>query len=258
MNTKIILIIIISFLSSVHYISAQDKEQITPTKSFIVETSFNFQYYTSRDFDFIRANQSSVHYYGGQNFYTNFNVMQNGARYEFKMKNPHFAFSTGIRYTRLTNELYSNYPDNYFYILLSQTDEATKYVRVNGIYQYSNYIGIPLEVRYFLIKDSKFNPFTKFGMDFSYNVSTNENVDFFDDNMQKYESQVLDKFDPASSFYSTAYLTTGIMIRFSQQLRFNFDIKLPFFTISEKKSTFYELNSGFGVGINFGLQYSFK
>ncbi len=183
-----------------------------------------------------------------------------GLKCEIFSGNQKFGFSSGIRYTRmhalLGKDAYSGSSANFFYLLYAQTGVTTEYLRIKQIEQKSNYLGIPLEMRYFAVNLDPFMGYLKVGFEFDYKIQTKTNVKFQDNSMNTYQDDVTKMVGKPRSLTSVLYASAGIRWGTPSKPCVNMEINLPaVFLLSESEGL---VNPQAGSGFQISLQIPLK
>lgn len=224
------------------------------------EVGVEFQFSDDPDLDFIRGEVSS--YYNGQEnqvlsmFY---NRIYSGVKCEIRNKTNRIGLISGLRFTQNFSSLgkSNNWESNsdYFYFRLSSDDQTTRYLTINEINETSSYIGIPLEVRYFLYEQHKAGLFLKGGFDFNYRLSTSRNVRFNNSESEVYSSNVLAMFGQPDDFYSSFLLSAGIKLGKDDGLNATIEITAPVIPLTQHPSGLFSSFAGAGIQINVLLPF---
>ena len=221
-----------------------------------VEFGTDMQFFEQTTYSFIRSNNIYGNSYGASSYQTIATSLKNwntGIKVGLITKNPRFELFSGIRYTNIKSKMYDNSSMGYFFIILKQEEQTTEYVRVIDINQSSNYLGVPIEASFFISKPHLFTPFIKLGVSVNYRISLVEEVNFYNDAMNNYKSDVLAKFNETDDFYSTGYFSLGIRIGQENKPNVRFEFKAPTFYFSKNTSSFVEA-SNYGIGFQFNFQ----
>ena len=122
--------------------------------------------------------------------------------------------------------------------------------------QKKQYIGIPLEVKWFMSKKNmSAMPYLKVGCTLNYCLNTNTSVHFQDAAMEKYSDEIKSRLPETSSFFASFYPAFGV--RFGKENYdsrwnpwFNLEMRLGEIVLSENLSSFTKYNiTGFGAQI---------
>lgn len=228
MKFRLILFTFFVNLSVVHS-QAQDNR----LKYFGIESGMNFIESKIADMKYIRG--SMPVYFNGfsQDAITSFNYrFFLGAKAEIFSLNDRFGLQTGLRYVRDNSYIGKNdyFSDNtrYFYWLHSEDGLSTEYLRVREINQKVDYIGIPVEIRYFTQKRPRiFQIYFKVGIEISYLLKTNIDVVFENPAMDIYADDITNKLDEPGRLNVITYSGAGIKIGRDQKPSLNVEANLP-------------------------------
>ncbi|MEI6747702.1 MAG: hypothetical protein ACOYMF_08910 [Bacteroidales bacterium] len=178
---------------------------------------------------------------------------------EYFSLNSKFGFSGGVRYTRNIssigkNDYWSN-STSYFYLLYRQEGINTEYLKVKEISQISDYIGIPIEIRYFPFDPQLFRVYFKLGAEISYCVHYKTDVVFYDKAMDPFQKGVSSLAGKPESFSSSAYGAAGFRFGKESKPSVSFEICLPSVFLTSESSGLVNPIFGFGFQLNFQLPY---
>jgi hypothetical protein len=140
-----------------------------------------------------------------------------GLKAEILSMNDRFGLSAGIRYSRINSSVgkpdYWTGNSYYFYWLYRQDGVNTDYLRVREIKQTSDYLGIPLEIRYYTApRPRPVRFFIKAGTEINFLVHSKKDVEFKDEAMDNYKSDIELKTNDPDPFYATVYFGGGFRI----------------------------------------------
>jgi hypothetical protein len=140
-----------------------------------------------------------------------------GLKTEILTMNDRFGLSAGLRYSRINSSAgkpdYWTANSNYFYWLYRQEGVNTYYLRVREINQTSDYMGIPLEIRYYTAPRPRLvRLFFKAGTEINLLLQSKKNVIFKDEAMDHYKSDLVSKINEPDPFYVTVYFGGGLRI----------------------------------------------
>jgi hypothetical protein len=173
-----------------------------------------------------------------------------GVRYESSFIHPTIRISTGVRFSQTLNSIHTDF--GYFYMLARQDGLNTEYVRGQEIRQNSNYIGIPLEGRYFPLRRDAIQMFFKFGFEVFRRLETRNDVTFSDPAMSVYRDDILAKLSMPDRFNGSVY--GGMGIRYGKPFKPSIGLELTLPAIFFKE-TFGIVNQNFGRGIQLHLYW---
>jgi hypothetical protein len=180
-----------------------------------------------------------------------------GLKTEIFSLNQKLGFSVGLRYTRmhalLGKTTYSSTSTaSFFYLLYSQKGTTTEYLKVKQIDQKSDYIGIPLEFRYFAFKLDPFMGYLKAGVEFDYRMQTKTNVAFYDNTMNTYQGYVVRMVGTPRSFSSVFYAAVGVRLGKPSKPCANLEINLPTVFLTPESTGL--VNPQAGTGFQLSIQ----
>jgi hypothetical protein len=177
-----------------------------------------------------------------------------GIKSEAYSLNNKFGLLAGVRYTRVVssvgkNSYWSN-STNYFYLLYLQEGTNTEYLKVKEIKQSSNYLGIPVEIRFSPFKPRLIRPYFKLGAEISFRLNSRTDVLFFDDAMEPYQKDVAVLVGEPRSVSSTVYGSGGIRLGREFKPNISFEICLPAIYLTGESSGLVNPISGGGFQLN--------
>lgn len=151
-------------------------------------------------------------------------IWQAAARYEIITPDYQWAFRTGVQYTHYWKQIgYDAYNDetsttsytpNHYMFEIQNDDNQLEYMRIRGIEQITNYVGIPLEVRYYFTYSDlpSFRIYVMAETDLDFMVGNKNQVNFINDAMAPYANQVNSNYDTPDAFNASTYLGTGFQV----------------------------------------------
>ena len=136
-----------------------------------------------------------------------------GIKAELFSLNRKWGLSTGIRYSYTSGSIWrysgSNNNQDFFYVLANQNGTTTEYYRVKELHQMSNYMGIPVELRFFPFRAVNFRVFLKIGADLNLLLNSKNDVVFDNANMNTYKSELLALVTPPDPLSVAFHLSGG-------------------------------------------------
>jgi hypothetical protein len=212
--------------------------------------------------DYVRGDIPS--YYGGNltNSLTSLSYKSFiGIKSEFFSLNDRFGLSGGLRFSRMyscvgKNDYWTN-STNYFYCLYRQDGVNTEYLKVKEINQTSDYIGIPIEIRYFSAKRPHlFRIYFKIGAEINYLIQTQKDIVFYNNAMNSYKEDLTAKIGQPKTFYSSIYGGGGIRIGKELKPSISIEACMPYLFLTSK--SFGLVNPIFGGGFQLNVQIPIK
>jgi hypothetical protein len=232
-------------------------------KKFIgLESGYNYYVSESKNFDFIRgsvdvstfgigddSNSLSVDF---QNWYV-------GAKSEYRFHDNKLGLLCGIRFSEVSSFIKksTSYASNlnFFYLLNKQEGTTTEFLKVKQINQNSKYLGVPVELRYFLFNIVKVRVYLKGSAEFNYRLKTNTNVMFYNPEMEPFEAEVEAKFDEPADFH--LLISGGGGLKLGDESKTNLSLEAIFFSqyLSDKISGLAKPVSGGGFQVNVQIPF---
>jgi hypothetical protein len=230
----------ILFVLSVLYLNLGISDAQNMNSKFIgVETGMVFLNTKMLAKDYIRKETAPFYNEESQAGYINSSmyIFYGGLKSEFLFFNNKFGIITGLRHTITSSSIGNRNSSNndFFYLLCNQGETTTEYVKIKKATQISNYIGIPLEAKFYPLIHKKFRLYFKIGADFNYLLQSKINVEYVDNTMKTDKKAVVDKFGLPNSFYSSIYASIGF--RFGKSSSYSFEFCFPSLILSSGAST---------------------
>ena len=237
-------------------IYGQEKAEKKRKKFIGFESGFEFMTSDVPDYTFIRGD---IDYFGSGSATDYLDCLNRewyvGLKTEIRTKNDKFGLLTGFRYTRSNSYLSKSADSDYFYLLNTQDAQATEFLRIKLIDQYSDYIGIPVEIRYMPFRPRLFRLYVEIGAEFSYLINSDINVDFYNEAMEIYQDDVINKFTEPSTTYTSVYFAIGWNLNWKYKPVINLEAIIPSAFISDYSTGL--INSIDGIGLQLNVQIPF-
>jgi hypothetical protein len=164
------------------------------------------------------------------------------------------GLSTGLHFVEMKTDFAPT--SSYFYWQMPSNGLTTNYIRVRNIDQRKQYIGIPLEVKWFMSKKNlSVMPYLKVGFALDYCLNTTTAVHFQDAAMEKYSNEIKSRLPETSSFFASVYPAVGLRFgkeNYDSQWNpwLNIEVRLGETVLSENLSSFTKNNiADFGAQI---------
>ncbi len=223
-----------------------------------IETGFVTFDNEKRSLDFIRESASDYDYYGDYAGSTNslYNVFYAGFKQEFPVIS-RLSFSTGVRFTQVGSSIKPE-SGSYMYLFLSSEGTTTNFAKARKISQNSQYLGVPLEFRWYLPSYHFVRSYVKLGATVNYRIATSTRVTFTDEMMNQYDGDIESQVKKPDSFYSMGYASVGLRVGKQYGPSINFEAVMPAFEITTNSSSLTTPITGFGVQVTFQFPMNFK
>ena len=176
-----------------------------------------------------------------------------GVKFEQRTKNEKFGLLTGLRYSHV-NSFINKDNDDFFYFLYQQTGTTTEFLKIKELSQSSDYIGIPLEIRWYPFNQKTFRIYFVAGGEFSYRVSTRNEVVFYDDAMSIYANDIAHRAGMPGRGYGTFFMGGGFTLGKENKPHINMELSAP---VSVTQSSSSLVKPLAGVGFHFQFQLPF-
>ncbi len=216
-----------------------------PVNDFIRGTNILYNAYSfDPESDHIRGLSTEVHF---------------GINVEWMPSKNKSGLLAGIRYSGFSNSLANYYSllniQKFFYFKYKQSGTVTEYFRVKNISEKLDYLGIPVEIRWFPFR-SPANPFYfKIGAEFNVLIHQDHDVSFVNDAMEQYEQGLLAMIGEPAHFMALFNISGGLRINKPPIPRFNFDYCVIPVILTRRTSGLVSPTGGYGV--QFNIQFPF-
>lgn len=268
MMKKTTLLLLMSMFMMMLY-SQNENENSNPIKNaskfyFGIETGIRTFNSLRHEYDFIRA--EAAYYYGYGNSHSKITWMSYAPfvslKAEYRSWYDKLWLSAGINYSSFHSLMgksgNSENQTDYFYIMLSQSQNESYYYRIKEIQETNHYIGVPIDIRYSPFLPRFFRLYFKLGFDFNFKIATKQSVDFYKGEMNKHEGAILDLFDQPNSFYAISTLGIGIQLGKQNKPNLRIEADFPSLVLTPKAFGLMEHNFGGGARICFVLPLNIK
>lgn len=239
-------------------LSAQEESKKNAYLKFIgIESGSVFYGSNFKNDDFVRK-QDQLNYPTDIYNSTSFHNWHIGSKIEFRFTEYNLGIKTGIRFSTLNSKTGTDYSDNkndFFYFLFKEDVTSVEYLRLRGIYQKTQYIGIPIEIRYLMLPSKYFKLFCKTSADLQYLVGSKSNVFFLKEEMEIYENDVIDKFNKPNKLLSTLYFSGGMKFGSDENINFNLEAIFMSVVLSGNNSSINKPLAGGGFQINIQVPF---
>lgn len=240
-------LVVMSFLS----LPAQN-----PKKSFAI----SFNYGTKGLISELNENwpiRQDVGYYYNNGFNSSVDIMARlnyfGISPEFFFLNKKLSVSTGLRFTNLYADIVKTDYDNdgYFFLRVKSEGLNTEYARVKAIRENTNYIGVPLEIKYIPFEFNIISFYVKLSAELAYMVNSSTDIEFKQPEMESYQHSVLTDLNIESNpLYSSIYSSIGATIKLNKNIFCSLDVFLPSFYMTENNSGLVNMTNISGAQIS--------
>ena len=178
-----------------------------------------------------------------------------GVKPEYFIFRNRIGLASGLRFTIASSELASD-RDNFLW----RTEENglnTDYIQINDIRQKSYLLGVPLEFRFFVNKrELPFQSYVKMGVSLNYCIYSDNQVNFSNKAMNKYEGLVESQLPKNNAFSAFCYGAFGFKIGKYRDGHFspwgNIEFQFPYLLLPDNSFAF--TREGIGVGVQFSFE----
>jgi hypothetical protein len=237
--------------------SGNSFSQNTRLKYLGVESGMNFIESELPDMSSIRGDIPNYSYgYSSSSLTTLSSIWFAGVKSEIFSLNDRFGLLGGLRFSQLINSIgkdkYMGSSTNYFYWLFRQEGTETEFLKIKEIRQKTEYLGIPVEVKYFVSKRPRvFQLYAKIGAVLDFRINTQTSVSFDNPAMELYESDISDQIKQPGPVNFTMYLGSGFRIGTDQKPSVSLEACFPYFVLNSQSSGMLHPLFGGGFQVNF-------
>ncbi len=227
-----------------------------------IETGSDYQACQSTNYDFIRGTVD-VSTFGINNDVNNlslsFQKWYVGAKVEYRIYQNKIGIFSGIRFSQAKSSLsksttYSG-TSNFFYLLNKQEGTTTEFLKITEINRTSNYLGIPAGIKYHLFSIFSMNVFVKAAGEINYYFNTTSDVKFYNNEMEPYKDEVLEKFKDPNKLLIMFYGAFGLRIGKTNKANISIESVAPSYIITKNPSGLVESQTGGGFQINIQIPF---
>jgi hypothetical protein len=160
-------------------------------------------------------------------------------------------------YSSIGKNSYWGSSTSFFYWLYLEDGLNTEYLKVKEIDQKSDYIGIPLGIRFFPARRPYlFRMFFKLGAEVNYRLQTKQDIVFYDEAMNPYKTDLTAQLTKPTNFYSALYGGVGIRIGRDLKPSVSIEVCTPYLFLTSKSAGI--VNPIFGGGVQLNIQIPIK
>ncbi len=258
---KLPFLLLLLFTTVIH---GQDKKPL----SISVNAGISSIYGEATEFDFIRESASDYYddYYDydyyDYSYASSINnlitVYNAGITLEKEIVNK-LSFISGISYSRIVSQMGSKEAssNDYFFLLYSVSGTTTEFLKANGIIQNNDFIGIPIEAKYYTSHHFVCF-FVKLGGIMNYRINTNTDIVFSNSAMEQYEDVMAEKIKPADRFNAFVYGGAGLRIGRDDSPSVSVEIHNPILAVNPDSFSFIKPEYGMGLQVSFTIPLNNK
>jgi len=184
-----------------------------------------------------------------------------GVKAEIFSLNDRFGLQGGLRFSQISSTIgkdeYWGSNTNYFYWLFRQEGTETEFLKIKEIGQKTSYLGIPIEIRYFVSKRPHvFQLYGKIGAVLDFRMNTHTDVVFLDPMMEVYEKDISDQIKQPGPVSFAMYVGSGFKIGTDQKPSVSIEACFPYFILTQH--SYGMLYPYFGGGFQITFQLPIK
>lgn len=211
-----------------------------------------------RGISIIRESSSDYDYYGDYAEKTcgTYNVFYAGFKQELPVISK-LSFFTGIRFTEISSAI-KPVSGSFMYLFVSSEGTTTNFAKATKISQTSQYMGIPVEFRWYLPSYHFVRSYVKLGATFNYRIATTTRATFTTDVANEFNSDIESKVGKPDSFYSMGYAAIGLRYGKEYGPSVNIEGVLPSFVFTPNSSSLTNPLTGVGVQVTIQFPLNFK
>jgi hypothetical protein len=249
---------IIVFATFLYYTMGFSLAQPNRLKYFGIEGGMRFMESEISNMNYIRGNMPSYYQGYSTNSLTSFSYSSfAGIKYEIFSLSDRLGLQAGIRFSSMKSSIGRNsyWTDNinYFYWLYQQDGINTDYLRVKEINQKSDYIGIPIEIRYFTARRPRlFQIYFKLGIEMNLLLKSGTDIVFHDPGMNSYEDDLIAMLKKPDRLNSALYGGAGFKFGRDQKPSVSIEMCMPYLFLNS--GAYGLLHPLFGGGFQLNFQ----
>lgn len=184
-----------------------------------------------------------------------------GVKLEMLSLNDRFGLFGGIRFSHINSSIgkrdYITDNSDYFYWRFREDGVNTEYLKINEINQKSNYVGIPIELRFYTAKRPRvFQLYLKLGIEINYLLTSKTEVVFNNPAMRPYEDDIVQMLDKPDKINSAVYGGIGFKLGKDQKPSLSLEACMPYINLTSR--TYGIVQPLFGGGFQLNLQIPIK
>jgi hypothetical protein len=165
----------------------------------------------------------------------------------------HFAVSSGINYAQLQSNLDPS-GQSIFY-KTGEDGLDTHYLQVTAIKQTTHFVSVPVHITFYPSTAKTVRFYFKAAFENNFNVATTGKVNFYNDEMSKYEDEVLD-FQQKASVYNLSFYLAGGIRYVAPEFQVGFEVAGP--SVFVNPENLGMIQPGTGMGIQFAVAFPLK
>ena len=253
---KIKIVFLIFFLS---YYTGFSLAQETRLKYIGIEGGMTSIESEISEMDYLRGSMPSYYMGYSNNSITSLSYKSfTGIKFEIFSLSDRFGLLGGIRFSCMNSSIgKSNYwtdNTNYFYWLYRQDGINTEYLTVKEVNQKSDYIGIPIEIRYFTARRPRLcRIYFKLGIEINYLLKSKTGIVFNNPAMNFYEKDLIAMVEQPEKISSSIYCGGGFKIGRDQKPSVSFEACMPYIFLTSRSSGLLHPLFGGGFQLNFQI-----
>ncbi|MDO9633512.1 MAG: hypothetical protein Q7J05_00520 [Paludibacter sp.] len=201
--------------------------------------------------------RQDVGYYYNNGFNTSVDILARlnyfGISPEFFFLNKKLSVSTGLRLTSLYSDIVKTDYDKggYFFLRVKSEGLNTDYARVKAIREKTNYLGVPLEIKYIPLKFNVISFYVKLSAELAYKINSSTDIEFKLSEMESYQNSVLTDLNiEVNPLYASIYSSVGATIKLNKNLFCSLDVFFPSFYMTENNSSLVNMTNISGAQIS--------
>lgn len=191
-----------------------------------------------------------------KNIETRTNKYYAGIKAEIRSLNNKFGFSGGLRFTWFQSSLgktdYYESSSEFFYFMVSQTENSIEYLKVKEINESSTFIGVPLSMSWRPFRDKFLTWYFKGSLELNYRLNTSIDAVFVNPAMNQYNDEVTDRLQKSQKFNSMLGAYAGLKV--GQYPKVVLSVEMgPSFFLNKNTSSLVDAIGAFSLQAN--IQY---
>jgi hypothetical protein len=185
-----------------------------------------------------------------------------GLRFESFLLNEKFSFSTGLQFAQTRSAIaqrvsvFDWYEPDFFFYRFREDGLNTEYVSLEEMVQTTDYLAVPVRVRFFPFKPRVFRLFFFSGASFGLKLKTESTATFNDASAQHLNDVVVQHFDKTGAFNADMYFGAGIRLGKIGRTLYGVEVSAPAFSLTPNSGGI--VRPGAGVNVQFSVSIPLK
>jgi hypothetical protein len=250
MNYLRICLLALIALPPCHPLHAQDSVR---TKGILIGAHFGVHYLYGgiSNASRIRGDIStSVSERTSVNLASNYSGYFGGISFEKFIRHDRLSLSGGLRFSRMTGRIGKDrwmvFEAPFFFYLLKEEGTRTDYVSLREMFQDTDLVSVPLELRYFPFRGRSVRPYAKLGLEVNTKVKSVGYVVFYEKDMDHVGRDITEEFARHGDITAMLHVAGGVRFGKPDNPVFGLELVAPSFFLSGTSGGIVSPTAGFG------------